>query len=223
MITHAIYPDNDEAFEEVGVVSVEAYKDGSYGIERADGFHFFVPSTTPVAPQAGMLARFYGHGIGGPVRGLFLDGHRVFYRTEAEDHEHNEIARYGRDAADWLARWDRDEGVWSIEMGGLGPGYEQAIQITAAEVLRIMLAKKFDATRWDDQSSWREDLASIEKDAHPVVDPLGLSGAQWGAAVNLASQIYRRGPRAVMNDERVNDRRIQVSRRLPSLEARTAA
>ena len=48
---------------------------------------------------------------------------------------------YGKDAVEWLRRWDAGEGVWSIEMGGIGPGYEQCIQITAAEILRYMIAE----------------------------------------------------------------------------------
>ncbi len=32
-------------------------------------------------------------------------------------------------AKDALAAWDRGEIVHSVEMGGIGPGYEQAIQI----------------------------------------------------------------------------------------------
>mgnify|MGYP000936595712 FL=1 len=34
--------------------------------------------------------------------------------------------------------------------------------------------------------------------------------------MNLALQFYRRGPRAVMTDERVKDRHIQVSRTFPA-------
>ena len=44
-----------------------------------------VPAASPVKPKVGMTARFYGEGIGRPVRGLFLAGKRVFYRTGEED------------------------------------------------------------------------------------------------------------------------------------------
>jgi hypothetical protein len=36
-------------------------------------------------PMAGMWARFYGVGEGGRIRGLVLDGHVVWYRTQAEE------------------------------------------------------------------------------------------------------------------------------------------
>ena len=35
-----------------------------------------------------------------------------------------------------LSQWDRGEAVWSVSMGGLGPGYDQAIQILVMEILR---------------------------------------------------------------------------------------
>jgi hypothetical protein len=108
-------------------------------------------------------------------------------------------------------------------MGGLGPGYEQCIHITAAEILRHLLAMKYDVAAWtappeaDAQAAWKRDHDAIEKNVldGAVVKALGLSGAQWGAAMNLAARIYRVGPRVVMTDERVKNRRIQVSRTFP--------
>jgi len=125
-----MYP-NDEQFEETTVAKVRDEGKG-WSIERADGWSFYVPAPSPVVPTEGMTARFYGKGIGFTVRGLFLDGQKVFYRTEAEDKEKHEIDTYGADAADWLKRWDDGGTCWSIEMGGFGPGYEQCIHITAA-------------------------------------------------------------------------------------------
>lgn len=125
---------------------------------------------------------------------------------------------YGRDADEWMRRWDAGETVWSIEMGGLGPGYEQCIQITAAEILRHMIEKKYKADLWVlDQRRWRHDSDEIETFgyANAVIKKLGLSGAQWGAALSLASQIYRRGPADLMMDERAKDRKIQTRREMP--------
>lgn len=210
-----MYP-NDEQFEESTIAKVrDEGKDWS--IERADGWSFFVPSSSPVEPKEGMTARFYGKGIGFTVRGVFLNGEKVFYRTEEEDKEFREIEMYGTDAADWLKRWDEGRGVWSIEMGGFGPGYEQCIHITAAEILRHLLERQYDAAKWKDREVWERDHKEIETAgfANARISALGLSGAQWGAAVNLALQLYRRGPRAVMTDERAKDRHIQVQRTFP--------
>lgn len=210
-----MYP-NDEQFEETSVAKVRDEGNG-WSIQRADGLSFFVKAPSPVEPKEGMTARFYGKGVGFAVRGLFLDGHKVFYRTEAEDKEKYEADTYGADAADWLKRWDAGRSVWSIEMGGIGPGYEQCIQITAAEILRHLLERKYEPASWDDRETWRRDREEIEAAgfANERISALGLSGGQWGSAMNLALHFYRRGPRAVMMDERVKDRHIQVSRPFP--------
>lgn len=127
----------------------------------------------------------------------------------------SEFELYGQDAEEWLARWDRGEGVWSVEMGGLGPGYEQAIQITVAEILRWLLEQKPHADRFDNDWPALRDEISAAVCAREAVDRLGLSGAQWGAALSLATYLYRNGPVAMMEDEKIADRHIQVSRNFP--------
>lgn len=168
----------------------------------------------PVA-RPGMPLRFYGGGIGTPVRGLMVDGAVVFYKTAAEYREQSEIRRYGADSMDWLARWDAGRSVWSLAMGGLGPGYEQAIQITAAEMLRHI---------WGDAAAVMRDAqpetaARARADAlvDPRLDPLGLSGAQWGAAAALAARLFTWGPRKMFTDPKMKDRMISVSKDFPRL------
>lgn len=213
-----MFPD-DQEFEDYKLTGVKKYENG-WEIQH-DGLCFVVPGDSPIEPRVGMTARFYGKGFGSRVRGLYLDGVKVFYRTEAEDEEQFEIELYGADATEWLKRWDEGRGVWSIEMGGLGPGYEQCIQITAAEVLRRMLSQKYDHSRWSDADQWKHDRDEIEKWSfdNERVKELGLSGAQWGAAMNLAIHLYRDGPRKIFTDERVKDRKIQVSRTFPGMAA----
>lgn len=211
-----MYPQNDDQFEETTISKVGKSGDG-WSIQRDDGWSFFVPGISPIEPKEGMSVRFYGKGIGYSVRGLFLDGNEVFYRTAAQEKEHREIESYGADATEWLKRWDEGKIVWSISMGGLGPGYEQAIQITVAEILRHLLGRNYDAAAWVDFEKWQLDKKEIEAAvfANTKIEALGLSGAQWVAAMNLALQLYRRGPRAIMVDEQVKDRHIQVSRTFP--------
>jgi hypothetical protein len=132
--------------------------------------------------------------------------------------EHQKIEAYGADAVEWLARWDRGESVWSISMGGFGPGYEQAIQITAAEILRWFIDQNADVALWDDPETAKPIIDRMEETLFdvPAVKRLDLSGAQWGAAKNLAANIYRQGGmRKIMSDERVKDRHIQVRRNFP--------
>jgi hypothetical protein len=210
------YPTDDQEFEDVRIDGVERQSDGTFAI-ACDGWHFWCGKECLIAPRVGQVARKYGRGIGSPVRGLFIDGEKIWYRTEAEEKEHSEIAMYGADAADWLSRWDAGKTVWSIEMGGLGPGYEQCIHITAAEVLRWLIANHVDVSLWDDASAAKPIFDRMDKIVSevPSVRQLGLSGAQWGAAVSLASMLYRKGPRAVMADPRLADRKIQVCRYFP--------
>lgn len=214
------FPKRDREFEDVTVAKVER-SGGGWLIERSDGWSFYVPPESPVAPTVGARARFYGRGIGYSVRGLFINGRRVFYRTAAEHDEYEEIERYGADAADWLRRWDAGKTVWSIEMGGLGPAYEQCIHIVAAEILRFFIAQKYDPkTMFDGDNARRvDDETSAMSHTNPIIKGLGISGAQWGGALNLAANIYRKGPRQVMRDTAVKDRHIQVQRYFPQAAA----
>jgi hypothetical protein len=129
----------------------------------------------------------------------------------------DEKIMYGADAVEWLKRWDNGDSIWSIEMGGLGPGYEQCIQITCAEILRIMIDKCYKADTWEDSEAWGRDREEMREIIlkNPIVNKLGLSGAQFGAAQNLAAMFYRQGPIKVMTDDRVKDRHIQVKRNFP--------
>lgn len=124
---------------------------------------------------------------------------------------------YGLDAADWLSRWDANTPVWSVEMGGMGPGYEQAIQITAAEFLRFMVSEDFDHRTWESKEKWAEDRDTINAHGHSneVISKLGLSGAQAGAALSLATQFYMRDPWVALSDTMVKERLIQVSKEFP--------
>ena len=137
--------------------------------------------------------------------------------NEVEDKEHFEIQMFGADAADWLKRWDEGKTVWSISMGGLGPVYEQCIQITTAEILRHLLVQQYDTKKWTEKTVWEYDRGQIEDDglANPVIKELGLSDAQWGVALNLAVNLYMKGPRKLMAERRIKHRRIQVERCFP--------
>lgn len=212
------YPAHDSDFEDVTLVEVKGDTKKGWEVKRSDGWSFGVQPDSPVVPAVGMSARFYGRGIGCAVRGLFLDGQEVYYRTEVEEEEHRQIQSYGADAAEWLRRWDAGDSVWSIEMGGLGPGYEQCIQITTAEILRHLLAVAYDHKAWPDPDIWKRDRDAIDAAVTPAIRNLGLSGAQWGAAMSLATKLYMVGPRSIMTNDQVKDRHIQVTKRWPKPE-----
>lgn len=214
------YPSNDDQYQDQNIDSVSREKDGTYTI-KCDGWSLWCGNESAVVPEAGQTARMYGKGIGFSVRGLFINGLKVWYRSDADAKEYCEIQSYGADAADWLRKWDAGDCCWTIEMGGLGPGYEQCIHITCAEILRWFLAHEVDASKWSEAEAWKSDREKMTADLYKVraVEELGLSGAQWGAAVNLATRFYLDGPRKVMTDGRVQDRRIQVSKNFPGSKA----
>src|SRR5690606_38654097 len=76
--------ENDGEFRQVVVAKVEGDREQGWWITDAEGWAFGVPKDSPVEPKAGMVARFYGEGLGRIVRGLTLDGAVVFYRTAEE-------------------------------------------------------------------------------------------------------------------------------------------
>ena len=115
-----------------------------------------------------------------------------------------------QDAKEQLRRWDAGDTIWSIEMGGLGPGYEQSIQILAIEIIRDNLDKPLPTeSSW---SVWADDtIARVDKKLPDGTYSCGgFSGAQVGAAKNLAFRWLKEGP-AKLLQQVPNERRIQVS------------
>lgn len=46
-----------------------------------------------------------------------------------------------------------------------------------------------------------------------TIKALGISGAMWGAAMNIALSLYRRGPIVALSDPAIKDRLIMVCRK----------
>src|SRR2546426_1913490 len=114
-------------------------------------------------------------------------------------------------AREALAAWDQGDILWSVEMGGLGPGYEQAIQVLTFEIVRDYLDKPLpDDASWQ---TWGDDTA------HRINDwpGCGFSGAQVGAAKSLALRFLRDGHKATLDSMRAhdNDRLTQESKGWP--------
>ena len=119
----------------------------------------------------------------------------------------------------WLQEWDTHRSVWSVSMGGLGPGYEQVIQIIAAEIMRYLLDNPVDYARAEARDAEYNKQVSNAVDEHlrnlGLFGQLSPSGAQVGAAMNLAFVMTRHTPAKAyaMVDE---ERHIQVSKDFPS-------
>jgi hypothetical protein len=112
-----------------------------------------------------------------------------------------------------LAMWDAGKTLFTVEMGGLGPGYEQAIQCIAFELIRDLRGCNFT-----DKSKANRDAIFAKRDEtiNRIDAKLGgVTGAMVGAATGLAFNVIRRGYRAALRDPAVAHRLIQVSKNFP--------
>lgn len=124
-----------------------------------------------------------------------------------------------------LAAWDAGDEVQTVEMGGLGLGYEMAIQCVAFELMRALrddpdLARMNAETPNDGvfPQAFKDRLDAIvrkldEKDENGRYKLGGLSGAQVGAAKNIAINLTRHGYANAR--EKVPDRLIFVRKQDP--------
>lgn len=117
---------------------------------------------------------------------------------------------------DALAKWDAGHPVWTIEMGGLGPGYEQCIQVGAFEVAKRLQDVALPEGTEPLNKLLDDTLRAVMKAVAPALD--GLSGAQAGAINNLAYHFVKDGYDETLHQVG-SDRRIQASRAAASLAA----
>jgi len=109
-----------------------------------------------------------------------------------------------------IQAWDRNECIHSIEMGGIGPGYEQAIQTGIFETIRefnhsdrlTQKLKEASESRDDDQYN-----ATLDEALRAAMDKYGrclngLSGAQAGAIKSAAGLIVVYGYNEAMDRAR---------------------
>lgn len=119
-----------------------------------------------------------------------------------------------------LKDWDDGNPVWSVELGGIGPGYEQCIQLVGFEFLKQMKISPFDYELNDSNKvKWKIYINTIEANstAKSLIEKLGPSGAQYEAAMNLASVFSRHGYAKGLKMAG-EDRHILVSKNFPNGE-----
>ena len=107
--------------------------------------------------------------------------------------------------------WKTGETVWTAELGGLGPGYEQAIQILLWELCADHLDEPLPPN--DMYGDWGKETISRLDEAC-----LGFSGAQVGAAKSTAWKFLKYGYKEMM-DKLDKERHIQASKGFPRVEA----
>ena len=202
----------DTQFETYRITRALPYEDGSgYDLglkapgETSGGMGIFAP-LGPIVPQVGSAVALYGRGFGSPCRGMVIDGHVFYYRTEQEDREQRE-----REVAEQtLERWEAYKANTA----------EREAEIKALpEVFQKRLRRFTDnapATAWDYQGyelavchaalaiaetcATREEVIAFSEAAYeeqitraPRLGELGLSGNQFGMATRLAYH-YRAEP-----------------------------
>lgn len=119
-----------------------------------------------------------------------------------------------------LNKWDAGEAVWSVEMGGLGPSYEQAIQVLIIELIRDNLGKPLPVEKPTPKELERGVLPWTEW-GNPTVHRInevcrGFSGAQVGAAKSVAFRILRDGWEKAIKSA-PEERRIQIDNWFPKV------
>ncbi len=134
----------------------------------------------------------------------------------------NEGKHYHETVAEMLDAWDDGETIWTVEMGGMGPGYEQAIAIGVVELCRKCQDMVIITIDDNEAAQYTE---GFKKALHEVNDEhnLGLSSAQAGAIKQVASRFLTDGPRkALLTVEEQcpgEDRVIMVDKRWPGRAA----
>lgn len=129
-----------------------------------------------------------------------------------DDTAYRMVQTYGTDAAEWLRRWDAGDGVWTITMGGLSAGYDQAINLIAAEFVRALVKLAPEPGEFTDELR-----TQVSEECAQAASTLGLSGAQHGAALGMAWRLYSLGPVKAIGSA-PDDRRIQASKGYPTLD-----
>jgi len=92
---------------------------------------------------------------------------------------------------EWIADLDSGKRVKSVSMGGLGKGYELAIQNCAVETLRGIAGKEVP----EELDEYKSMIRAASDEAVSKLDKAhGFSGAQVGVANNIVSVFWRQSP-----------------------------
>lgn len=108
-----------------------------------------------------------------------------------------------------IEQWESGEPVKTVDMGGMGHSYEQAIQECVFPLSKSLINNKLP----DDNEEFNKALNKI---LYPICDKLtyGLSGAQAGAIKSLAYAFVKQGYEEVLKS--VEPERIITMRHNPN-------
>lgn len=107
---------------------------------------------------------------------------------------------------DITKKWRAGDVIWSAELGGMGPGYEQAIQVLLWELCSRWEGEMPPSTAKEYPKEFSDFTDIVARDLRDW----GFSGAQVGQAKATAYQFLTIGYADMMN-KLPEDRRIMVS------------
>lgn len=116
-----------------------------------------------------------------------------------------------KELTQWLADFDEGKVMESVDMSGFGGGYECAIQECAIKAMRTLQHVAIPET---DEDFSAEVTTAVDEAADEFEGANGLTGAQVGAARNIAAVFWRQTPEKgiQMMKERNPARIIQISK-----------
>lgn len=212
----------DWEFDQYAIEDVR-YDNGWWELSTQLGCFGYKASESPVVPQIGQIARYYGEGFGSIVRGLTINNQIIFYRTQAEqeaasahlaaEHERQKRQQYEARTAEreqeiallpsvfqqFLAKLRRNQPdkYWSRE--------EYELFACREAVLLATTLGSVEAIEEFAQLPWEEQQQRVPLDE-------GHSGNTFGFAC-LAAKVY------LTNPERIPDMHAAISPLLGCYEA----
>jgi hypothetical protein len=105
-----------------------------------------------------------------------------------------------------IDKWKKGESLFTVELGGLGPSYEQALQNFLFDLFAYLVDNKIPIKKLTTGKKYSKIYYDI---CSKVTDGRDLSGAMFDVAKGTAYQFYRYGYKEMMN-KAPNDRTIQI-------------
>jgi len=116
---------------------------------------------------------------------------------------------YPKTAKQALDKFEKGECLIAVELGGIGPGYEQAIWNGIFKMIRAYHTEDID--NWIEGNRFSRE---VDEKLSIVCKGDGLSGAQAQAIKMTAYQVMKYGWRHMI-EKAPEDRRITISRDFP--------
>lgn len=129
------------------------------------------------------------------------------------------MKRYNETWQQVADKYAAGEIVWSAELGGMGPGYEQCIQDLLFSILTKWPRKK-KMPKPDGENYPAEYSKFVDEIVSEMNGSYGFSGAQVGAAKRVAYQFIKYGYSKMMNS--LEDGRHIMTRKSDRMDARKA-